>query len=247
MSDYTRVILVTGSNTGIGYEVVRILASKGHIVYLAARNVAAGKEAQARLLKEHNLNVKFVQLEVTDIGSIQAAKDLIEKAEGRLDNLVNNAGFGAIGENQKASTIYLATIQSTFEPNFFGLIQVTQTFLPLLRKGREGYKVICNVSTDMASNSLQAGPNAGPHYVAYNTSKAAANSYSIALAAELKDEGIKVNCFTPGPIATKLNHFASHGKTPEEGAEMMIPWILLGPNDVDKTGLFYLNAKELAW
>ncbi|KAJ7593887.1 hypothetical protein C8J56DRAFT_1012353 [Mycena floridula] len=178
MSDYSILELyVTGSNAGIGYEAIRILASKGHIVYLAAaRNRAAeGTQSQCQ--------------------SIKAAKDVIEKAEGRLDSLVSDVGFGAIGENQNASTVDLATIRSTFE----------------------------------------------------STSSAAANSYSIALAAELKDEGIKVNCFTPGPIATKLNHFISYGKTPEEGAAMMIPWILLGPEDSDKTGLFYRNAEELAW
>ena len=79
----------------------------------------------------------------------------------------------------------------------------------------------------MASNSLQAGPDSHLHCVAYNTSKAAANSYTIALAQELKREGIKVNAVTPGFTTTKLNFFANGGKTPAQGAESLLPWALL--------------------
>ncbi|THU81632.1 hypothetical protein K435DRAFT_808908 [Dendrothele bispora CBS 962.96] len=81
MSDYKRVILVTGSNAGIGYSTVKLLASKGQTVYLSARNEAAGKEAQQKLKTEDNLNVKFVQLDITDIKSVQAAKDVRRRKE----------------------------------------------------------------------------------------------------------------------------------------------------------------------
>ncbi|KAJ7593327.1 hypothetical protein C8J56DRAFT_823452 [Mycena floridula] len=246
MSEYSRVILVTGSNTGIGYELVRLLAAQGHIVYLTSRTVKAAEEAIATLKKEHNLTVKWVQLDVTDIKSVEAARDVIEKAEGRLDVLVNNAGYGAIGLDQNATTVDIATIRSTFEPNFFGAIQTTTTFLPLIRKAKDGYKVILNVTIDMASNSLQASPKALPHWVAYNTSKAALNSYSIALAAELKAEDIRVNLITPGHTVTKLNHFHPGGKTPEQAAAMMLPWVLMGPEN-DKTGLFLYDKGELGW
>ncbi|KAK7036616.1 hypothetical protein VNI00_011549 [Paramarasmius palmivorus] len=94
-SEYNRVILVTGSNTGIGFQLVRLLAAKGHTVYLAARRVDAGKEAQQKLKTEHGLEVKFVHLDLHDIKSIETAKDTIEKEEGRLDVLVNNAGMAS--------------------------------------------------------------------------------------------------------------------------------------------------------
>lgn len=246
MSDYRRVILVTGANAGIGLELVRLLAAKGNIVYLSARNVNAGKEAQEKLKKEHGLDVKFVQLDVTDIKSIQAAKDTIENTEGRLDVLVNNGGISEMGKPQNAASIDLQLVRNTFETNFFGLIQATIAFLPLIRKARPGYGVICNVTIDMASNSLQAGPNALPHVTAYNTSKAAVNSYTIALAYELKKEGIRVNCITPGHTVTKLNNFSPGGKTPEQAAEMMLPWCELGPGD-DRTGLFICDKGEMPW
>lgn len=244
--DYKRVILVTGSNAGIGLELVKLLAEKGHIVYLSGRNEASAKEAQQKLNKEHNLQVKVVQLDVTDIKSVQAAKETIEKAEGRLDVLVNNAGISMMGHDQNATTVDVQVLREAFEPNFFGLVQTTTTFLPLIRKGRAGYQVILNISIDMASNWLQSGPNALFHLAAYNTSKAAMNSYTIALAAELKKEGIKVNALTPGHTVTKLNNFSPGGKTPEQAAQMMLEWSLMGPDD-DKTGLFIWDKGKLPW
>jgi short chain dehydrogenase len=111
------------------------------------------------------------------------------------------------------------------ETNFFGLIQTTIAFIPLLRKSTNA--VILNVSIDMASNTIQSRPEAFLHVVAYNTSKAAANSYTIALAQELKGEGIKVNAVTPGFTTTKLNDFLPGGKSAKDGAEVLLPWALL--------------------
>lgn len=174
-------------------------------------------------------SVKFVLLDVTSFPTIQAAKETIEKAEGKLDVLVNNAGIAKFGSDENVLTIELDTIRDTMATNFYGLIQTCQTFVPLLRKSSNG--VIVNVSTNMASNAHQAGPQQSLHVVAYNTSKAAANSYSIALAQELKSEGIKVIIVTPGFTSTQLNGFRAGGKTPKEGALSILPWAL-----IDKDG-----------
>lgn len=168
-------------------------------------------------------------LDVTSLPTIQAAKETIEKAEGKLDVLVNNAGIAKFGSDENVLTIELDTIRDTMATNFYGLIHMCQTFVPLLRKSSNG--VIVNVSTNMASNAHQAGPQQSLHVVAYNTSKAAANSYSIALAQELKAEGIKVIIVTPGFTSTQLNGFRAGGKTPKEGALSILPWAL-----IDKDG-----------
>jgi len=220
----SKVILVTGANTGIGYELVSLLSQKGHKVYLGARNEAAGKEAADKLKKE-NLDVTFIRIDVTNIETIRAAKDSIEKIDGKLDVLVNNAGIAEFDKDQNALTIDVSVIRTCCEVNLIGLIQTTTTLLPLLRASPQA--VILNVSTDMASNALQAKPDARLHVVAYNTSKAAANSYTIALAQELKKEGIKVNAVTPGFTTTKLNLFTAGGKTSRQGAEVLLPWALL--------------------
>lgn len=139
-------------------------------------------------------------------------------------------------EPQDALTVSLDTIRATFETNFYGTIQTTQTFLPLILAAPEGYRVILEVSTDMASNSFQARPDSYLHLVAYNTPKAAANSYFIALANELKGKGVSVNCVTPGFTSSQLNGFREGGQTTEDGAKVLLPYALLGPEDAEKTG-----------
>ncbi|KAF8177041.1 hypothetical protein BJ912DRAFT_986374 [Pholiota molesta] len=240
----SKIILVTGANAGIGFELTRLLAEKGHTVYLGARREASGKEAAEKLHQEGFKTVKPIVIDVTKLDTIKAAKETIESAEGHLDVLVNNAGIARFDADQNATTIDINVIRETIETNLFGNIQTTQTFLPLLRKSTNG--VIANVSTDMASNSYMAGPEGVLHVVAYNTSKAAMNSYSIALAHELKKDNIKVNLVTPGYTSTKLNFHGQGGKSTVDGAKSIVPWALLDKDG--PTGLFVdWNGKEFPW
>jgi len=253
-----------GANTGIGYELVKLLAEKGHTVYIGSRNAASGKEAQyvarssasrpelihaisrEKLIAEGLKSVKSVQIDVTSLPTVTAAVEAITAAEGKLDVLVNNAGISNMTKNQNATSIDLQTIRETMETNFYGTIQTTQAFIPLLRKSTTGAPVILNVSTDMASNAYQARPDAQLHFVAYNTSKAAANSYSIALSHELKKDGFKVNAVTPGFTSTKLNGFGDGGKTARDGALALLPFALLDKDG--PTGTFAdWNGNEWPW
>lgn len=143
-----------------------------------------------------------------------------------------------MSEPQGACTVSIDTLRKTFEPNFFGLVQTTQAFVPLLRAAPKGYACILNVSMALASNTRQAGPGARLHLAAYNPSKAAMNSYSIILAKDLEAEDIKVNMVCPGFVTTKLNGYRPGGKTPEDGAKTLLPWALLGPEDTGKTCKF---------
>ncbi|KAF8817075.1 NAD(P)-binding protein [Phlegmacium glaucopus] len=219
----SKVILVTGANSGIGFELVRLLAEKKHTVYIGARNETAGKEAQAKLHADGLKTVKYVNIDVTKLATIEAAKETIHQAEGKLDVLVNNAGIGKAEVDQRATSLSIETIREVMETNFFGLVQTTIAFLPLLRKSANA--AILNVSSELGSNSTQARPNAGMQFVAYSASKTAANSYTIALAQELRGEGIKVNAVTPGLTATKLNNY--RGKSTKAGAEALLPWALM--------------------
>ncbi|KAK7032493.1 hypothetical protein VNI00_013062 [Paramarasmius palmivorus] len=241
------VILVTGSNTGIGLSLVRFLASKPekHTVYLAARNQKSGNDALITLQSDGLSNVKFVQLDVTSKSSIQSAAETVQKAEGKLDVLVHNAGLAKMDATQDASSVDTNVIKETMEVNLYGVIHTTQTFLPLLRQSKK--PTILLVTTDMASNTHQSQPDSFLHVVAYNTSKAAANSYLIALANELKGDGFRVNAVTPGFTTTKLNGFAEGGKTTEQAAELLAEWALLDGELDGKTGLFWSDKGEFPW
>jgi NAD(P)-dependent dehydrogenase (short-subunit alcohol dehydrogenase family) len=148
-------------------------------------------------------------------------------------------------KDQKAPTVSIQTLRNVFEPNFFGTVHTTQTLLPLIRKSDSGE--ILFVTTDMASNSYMAAGKANfLHHTAYNTSKAALNSYVIALAFELGDSGIKVNTVTPGFTSTKLNNFGQGGKTTKEGAETILKWALL-PKDGPSGKYFGPDGNEFPW
>ncbi|KAI3606353.1 short chain dehydrogenase [Moniliophthora roreri] len=167
-------------------------------------------------------NVKFVQLDMTWKSSIQSAVDFIFKAEGKLDILVHNAALARMDALQNASSVDTDIIKETMEINFYGVIYITQAFLPLLRE-----PVILLISMDMASNTQQSPPDSYLHVVAYNTSKAAANSYLIALAKELKNNGFRVNAVTPGLTTTKLDGFVHGRETTEKAAELLSESVLL--------------------
>ncbi|KAK7029433.1 hypothetical protein VNI00_014559 [Paramarasmius palmivorus] len=236
---YKKVVLVTGANGGIGFELVRLLAEKGHKVYLGSRTLTAGKEAEERLQNEFGLKATFVQLDLTDSATIKAARDLIEKAEGPT-----------LCERRTPSNTDPKEYVQVFDTNFFGLVECTNTFIPLIRKAKLGYGAIVNVTSGLGSNSFQASPDAPREYLdanPYSASKAAVNSYTIGLAHELRDEKIRVNCVCPGVVSTKINGYAEGGKTPRSGAQLLEPWVLLGPEDDDKTCKYYSDGSPMSW
>ena len=215
-----KIALVTGANKGIGYETARELASQGLTVLLGARDAQRGEEAAAKLQGE-GLDVQFVQLDINDPATHQAARRWIEDNFGRLDVLVNNAAI-ALETTQKPSEVEMQTLRETFDVNFFGTIAVTQTLLPLIRKSEAGR--IVNVSSGLGSLTQNSDPNWEFYPVkllAYNASKTALNAFTVMLAAELKDTVIKVNSADPGFTATDLNGHRGY-KTVEQGAAVII-------------------------
>lgn len=182
---------------------------------------------------------------MTDVAQIQAAKERIEQEEGKLDVLVNNAAISKIEAERSPVSVDTSVLREVMETNLYGVIQTTIVLLPLLRKSVNA--VILNVSSGLASGAWMASPDApDDYYVPYQTSKAALNSYTIALAQELKKEGIKVNAVTPGLTASRLNQWIPRGKTLKEGALDILPYALL-----DKDGptckFFGWNGGEFPW
>jgi NAD(P)-dependent dehydrogenase (short-subunit alcohol dehydrogenase family) len=238
-----RIALVTGANKGIGYQTARQLASQGMTVLLGARDEQRGKEAAAKLRAE-GLDVQFLHLDVNDKSTHEAARGFIGDKFGRLDILVNNAGI-ALEATQKPSEVDLQTLRKTFDTNFFGVIAVTQTLLPLIR--RSGAGRIVNVSSGLGSLTLHSDP-AWEFYpvklLAYNASKTALNAFTVMLAHELKDTGIKVNSADPGFTATDLNGHRGY-KTVEQGA-LVITQLATLPAD-GATGSYFDDQGVLPW
>ena len=238
-----KIALITGANKGLGLETARQLAKQNIKVLLGARDETRGREAAEKLQSE-NLDAEFVLIDVTDEKTVEAAAKRVEETYGKLDILVNNAGI-AVEYDVEPSEINLEKIRQTFDTNFFGVIAVTRAFLPLIKKSENGR--IVNVSSGLGSLTQNSDPDwsfSSVKPLAYNSSKAALNMFTVILADELKDAKIKVNSADPGYTATDLNN-NSGPKTVEQGASIIFDLATL-PDD-GATGGYFDDQGVVPW
>lgn len=210
-----KVALVTGANKGIGLEIARQLAQQGCTVLVGARDEQRGQEA-ANVLVAEGLDARFVPLDVTDQGSVDAAAEKIAAEFQKLDILVNNAAIGL--DRMPPSQIEMDILRRTYDTNVFGVFAVTKAMLPLLKKAEAGR--IVNMSSGLGSLTQTSDPAwgfAGINLLAYNSSKSAVNALTVQFASELRETPIKVNAADPGYVATDLNDHRGH-RTVAQGA-----------------------------
>jgi NAD(P)-dependent dehydrogenase (short-subunit alcohol dehydrogenase family) len=186
-----KVVIVTGSSSGIGLESALLLARNGYNTYATMRSPEKDTSIKTAVQKE-GLPIRAVQLDVTDDSSVKNAVDHIISEAGRIDVLVNNAGYGLGGAFEDLS---MEEIKSQYETNLFGLIRVTQAVLPTMRKQRSGR--ILNLSSG-------AGIFGYPGGSAYVSTKFAVEGLSESIAYELEPFGIKVILIEPGFIRTNF-------------------------------------------
>jgi NAD(P)-dependent dehydrogenase (short-subunit alcohol dehydrogenase family) len=189
MNNQKKVALVTGASSGIGESTALLLLQAGFVVYGAARRL----DRMAALGKA---GVRLLALDVAQEDSMVAAMEAIKQAEGRLDVLVNNAGYGSYGALED---VPLAEARYQFEVNVFGLARLVQLALPLMRAQRSGR--IINVSSI-------GGRIGEPHGGWYHATKFAVEGLSDSLRMELKQFGIDVVVIQPGAIKTEWNQIA---------------------------------------
>ena len=233
-------VLITGANRSIGLELVKEFSKKGLFVYLGTRDLEKGQAVVKELSANGFQNIKPIQIDVTNPDTIVAAKNIVEREQGKLDVLINNAGIS--GElPQSALDTSIADIQNVFDTNFFGVISVTQVFLELLKKSESPR--ITNITSGLGSLTLHSDPN-WKYYnfkaTSYVTSKAALNAYTIVLAYELKDS-FKINAIDPGYTATDFNHHSGPGSV-ESAAAFILKHTLTDENG--PTGQFFSNDIE---
>jgi NAD(P)-dependent dehydrogenase (short-subunit alcohol dehydrogenase family) len=181
----SKVILITGASAGIGKESALTLIKRGHIVYGAARRV----DKMQDLVQAGG---HAIGLDVTNEQQVKDAVKRIIKEQGRIDVLVNNAGFGVNGAVEDLS---IEDARRQFEVNLFGLASMTKEVLPHMRKVRKG--TIVNVSS-------VAGKIYNPFSAWYVASKHALEGWSDCLRLELRLFNIKVAIIEPGIIRTEI-------------------------------------------
>ena len=219
-----KAALITGANKSIGFEIAKQLLQKGFFVYLGSRRLENGQEAVAQLKAEGLDQVVAIALDVTSQESVDAARAEIGKRMEVLDVLVNNAGIsgGILGVSQTATGTSVDVFKKVYETNVYGVVRVTQAFIDLLKNASEPR--IVNVSSGQGSLTIASDPNSKYyHYkgAVYQSSKAALNMYTIALAYELRDTAFKVNTVDPGFTKTDFNHHRGTGTVEEAGARIV--------------------------
>ncbi|XXG96255.1 hypothetical protein Hte_002536 [Hypoxylon texense] len=257
MASAETVILVTGGNSGIGYETVVALsnASPSLHVILGSRSLEKGQQALSNMQREQSDSPKgaisVIQIDVTDQKSIQAAKDEIETQFGKLDALINNAGLMVY---QQVDT--LTALRQTFEANVFGQAVVTETLEPLLKKSTKPY--IVYVSSEQGSVTNRLDPNYQYRHLRgdpYRMSKAAVNMLAACHRYNYAEWGCEVLAFNPGWCVSNLTgekgremRLKMGARDPKEPAKALVEIIQGGrDDDIAKNGMVDVDGGVLPW
>ncbi|WP_144549476.1 SDR family oxidoreductase [Bacillus sp. X1(2014)] len=235
MAKDLKVALITGGNRGIGYELVKQLALKGFKVILASRDPEMGQETTQKL-KELNLDVSFVVMDVDDQESIRQAAITVNERYGRLDVLINNAGV-YLDENKKLVAMDPSILERTMATNFFGAYHVIRSFIPIMEE--QGYGRIINVSSEFGALSEMSYPGVG----AYKLSKLALNGLTQLIAAEINGD-IKINAVDPGWVSSDMGG-PSAPRTPKQAAESILWLATIGPEGPN--GGFFRDGNRIDW
>jgi short-subunit dehydrogenase len=185
----TKVILITGASSGIGKETAKLLLQKGYILYGAARRIDKMQDIQSQ-------GAKLLKMDVTDDDSMTKGVNEIINAEGHIDILINNAGFGSQGAIEDVS---MEKARYQMEVNVIGLARLIQLVLPHMRKQKSGK--IVNISSIGGKVALPLGGW-------YHASKFAVEGLSDSLSIEVKPFGIDVIVIEPGGIKSEWSSIA---------------------------------------
>lgn len=267
-----KIVLVTGGNRGIGWEICRQLDTKGYTIILGSRDFEKGKEAAIPL----GVNLIVKQLDVTDEKSIQSLFEFINTEFGKLDVLINNAGIGEINEGDQKNV--LSDVKKFVESNVYGVRQVNKLVVPFLRKS--GIVPKRKSATDISLTSVkqvmetnfygawrmmqvfiplliksEAGriinissgmgelESLSGDYPSYSLSKSSLNALTIMFSNELLEKGIKVNAMCPGWVKTDMGGLNAP-RSVSEGADTAV-W-LTTENEIP-SGKFFRDRKEISW
>mmetsp|Transcript_22076 Transcript_22076/g.57519 ORF Transcript_22076/g.57519 Transcript_22076/m.57519 type:complete len:345 (-) Transcript_22076:443-1477(-) len=265
--DDNTVAVVTGANKGIGFEIASMLAEKGIVTVVAARNAELGREAAARIAKSSGRQVSFHQLDIADAASIDAFAQWLEATYGGLSILVNNAGVA-----YKGSTFGAAELKVTLDTNYRGTVAVCERLKKLIHPGGRIVNMGSRAGPLRTMKDAQlrkafedAGSNAELEALAtqfertvangthaqhgwpnsmYGVSKLLEGMYTRLLATELSSAGIMVNVCCPGWCQTDMSSWRGP-KTARQGADTPV-WLALLPS-TGPTGLMFGEREQITF
>jgi NAD(P)-dependent dehydrogenase (short-subunit alcohol dehydrogenase family) len=229
-----KIALVTGASSGIGQATAALLARSGYLVYGSSRRGhAESSDDQA---------FQMLALDVTDDASVAAAVQQLLQREGRIDLLVNNAGFGVAPAGAEESS--LAQAQAIFDTNFFGIVRMTRAVLPQMR--RKGAGRIINIGSVLGFLPM-------PYMALYSATKHAVAGYSESLDHELRGFGIRVSVIEPAYINTPFDANLLRPDAPLDvyrevrtGVERRVKEVLVGADGPDVVAEMVLQAASAA-
>ncbi|RVX43755.1 NADP-dependent 3-hydroxy acid dehydrogenase YdfG [Nonomuraea polychroma] len=200
----SKTILITGASSGFGSLSARALASAGHTVYAAMR-ATAGRNAPrvaeaAAYAKEHDVDLRTVDLDVLSQESVDAAVATVLAEAGAIDVVVHNAGHMVLGPTEAFTAEQLAAVYDT---NVLGSQRLNRAVLPHMRRREHGLLVW------IGSSSTRGGTP--PYLAPYFAAKSAADALAVSYAAELARFGIETTIVVPGAFTSGTNHFANAG------------------------------------
>ena len=205
----TKTIIVTGASSGFGAMSVRALADAGHTVYAGMRAIGTRNQQAAadatRYATEQDVNLRPVEMDVSDQASIDTAVTTVLHDQGRIDVVVHNAGHMVLGPTEAFTPDQLA---ASYDANVVSTQRVNRAVLPHLREQRDGLLVW------VGSSSARGGTP--PYLAPYFAAKAGMDSLAVSYAAELARFGIDTSIVVPGSFTTGTNHFAHAGHAADE-------------------------------
>ena len=230
-----RIILITGSNRGLGKATGLKLCEYGHEVIFTSRKIENLKLIEQEV-KEKKYKASFFELDVCNLNSIQSLKKEVEKKYDHIDTLINNAGI-LNDRNDSILNLDHQLLHQTMNTNLFNPLYMIQQFQDLIKKSSNG--VIVNISSVLGQ--LESMATGMP---SYRISKCAINAVTKVVSEELRDFNIKVNSIHPGWVQTDMG--GSEASLTIDEAVPGLVWAATLDQD-GPTGKFFFNQKEIPW
>ncbi|MFJ4787523.1 SDR family oxidoreductase [Streptomyces sp. NPDC088794] len=208
----SNIVVITGASSGFGALTARALADAGHIVYAGIRQTTSRNAPQvaaaAEYSKEHGVDLRSVELDVTSQESVDAAIRQILDEHGRIDVLIHNAGHMVTGPAEAFTPEQLADL---YDVNVLSTQRVNRAALPAMRESGRGLVLW------VSSSSVKGGTP--PYLAPYFAAKAAMDSLAVSYAAELARWGVETSIVVPGSFTSGTNHFAHSGRPTDKDVE----------------------------